>query len=84
MTKEKEKDTDFVSNFFTDSEITLINESQPNFKQTANHHVIDWAKIKGQEDVITILKNLQLGFGEPTEDLKKLCVLVNKQTGEKV
>ena len=49
-----------------------------------NHYVIDWTKVKTQEDVITILKNLQLGFENPSEDLEKLCVLVNKQTGEKV
>jgi hypothetical protein len=49
-----------------------------------NHYVIDWTKVKTQEDVITILKNLALTFENPSEDLEKLCVLVNKQTGEKV
>ena len=49
-----------------------------------NHYVIDWTKVKTQEDVIAILKNLQLAFENPSEDLEKLCVLVNKQTGEKV
>ena len=49
-----------------------------------NHYVIDWTKVKTQEDVIAILKNLQLAFENPSEDLEKLCVFVNKQTGEKV
>ena len=48
-----------------------------------HHYVIDWNKVKTQEDVITILKNLNLGFENPSEELKQMCVLVNKQTGEK-
>jgi hypothetical protein len=48
------------------------------------HYVIDWDRVKTQEDLITILKNLQLGFENPSEDLKKLCKLVNKSDGKEV
>ena len=48
------------------------------------HYVIDWDKVKTQEDLITILKNLQLGFENPSEDLKKLCKFVNKSDGQEV
>jgi len=48
------------------------------------HWVIDWDKVKTQEDLITILKNLNLGFERPSEDLKKLCKFVNKSDGEEV
>lgn len=48
------------------------------------HYVIDWDKVKTQEDLITILKNLQLEFENPSEDLKKLCKLVNKSDGQEV
>ncbi len=42
------------------------------------HYVIDWDKVKTQEDLITILKNLNLGFDNPSDDLIPLCKLVNK------
>lgn len=42
------------------------------------HYVIDWEKVKTQEDLITILKNLNLGFDNPSDDLILLCKLVNK------
>ena len=48
------------------------------------HYVIDWDKVKTQEDLITILKNQQLGFENPSEDLKKLCKFVNKSDGQEV
>ena len=48
------------------------------------HYVIDWDKVKTQEDLITILKNLNLGFDNPSEDLKKLCKFVNKADGLEV
>jgi len=48
------------------------------------HYVIDWDKVKTQEDLITILKNLHLGFENPSEDLKKLCKFVNKSDGQEV
>ena len=48
------------------------------------HYVIDWDRVKTQEDLITILKNLQLGFENPNEDLKKLCKFVNKSDGKEV
>lgn len=48
------------------------------------HYVIDWDKVKTQEDLITILKNLHLGFERPDEELKKLCKLVNKFDGQEV
>ena len=48
------------------------------------HYVIDWDKVKTQEDLITILKNLQLRFEYPSEDLKKLCKFINKNKGQKV
>ena len=54
------------------------------FKEISNHYVIDWEKIKTHDDLVVILKNFNMGFENPTEDLKKLCVLVNKFTGEKV
>lgn len=47
------------------------------------HWVIDWDKVKTQQDLITILKNLQLSFDKPDEDLKKLCNFVNKSDGHK-
>jgi len=46
-----------------------------------HHYIVDWEKVKTQEDLITILKNLNLAFERPTEDLKKLCKLVNKSDG---
>ena len=48
------------------------------------HYVIDWDKVKTQEDLIIILKNLNLGFERPGEDLKKLCKFVNKSDGQEV
>lgn len=48
------------------------------------HYVIDWDKVKTQEDLITILKNLNLGFERPTDDLKALCKFVNKSDGLEV
>ena len=48
------------------------------------HYVIDWDKVKTQEDVITILKELQLGFERPSDELKKLCKFVNKSDGLEV
>jgi hypothetical protein len=48
------------------------------------HYVIDWDKVKNQEDLIAILKNLQLGFENPSEDLKKICKFVNKSDGQEV
>jgi hypothetical protein len=48
------------------------------------HWIIDWDKVKTQEDLIIILKNLQLGFENPSEDLKKLCKFVNKSDGQEV
>ncbi len=53
--------------------------------QTMNllqHYVIDWDKVKTQKDLITILKGLQLGFSNPSDDLKKLCRLVDKPYGQ--
>ena len=49
-----------------------------------HHYIIDWNKVKTQEDLITILKNQQLGFENPSEDLKKLCKFVNKSDGQEV
>ena len=48
------------------------------------HYVIDWDKVKTQEDIITILKDLQLGFERPSDELKKLCKFVNKSDGLEV
>ena len=48
------------------------------------HYVIDWDKVKTQEDLITILKNLDIRFENPSEDLKKLCKFVNKSNGQEV
>ena len=48
------------------------------------HWVIDWDKVKTQEDLITILKELNLGFERPSEELKKLCKFVNKSDGQEV
>ena len=48
------------------------------------HYVIDWDKVKTQEDLITILKNLNLGFDRPSADLKKICKLVSKSDGQEV
>ncbi len=48
------------------------------------HYVIDWDKVKTQEDLITILKSLQLGFENPSEELKKICKFVNKSDGLEV
>lgn len=49
-----------------------------------NHYVVDWGKVKTQEDLITILKGMDLAFEYPSEELKKLCKFVNKYTGEEV
>lgn len=48
------------------------------------HYVIDWDKVKTQQDLITILKNLHLGFENPSEDLKKLCRFVNKSDDQEI
>ncbi len=45
------------------------------------HWVIDWDKVKTQEDLITILKDLNLGFENPSDELQKLCKFVNKSDG---
>lgn len=45
------------------------------------HYVIDWEKVKTQEDIITILKELNIAFDNPSEDMKKLCKYVNKSDG---
>lgn len=42
------------------------------------HWVIDWDKVKTQEDIITILKSLELGFENPNSELQKICKFVNK------
>lgn len=46
-----------------------------------HHYVIDWEKVKTQEDIITILKELNIAFDNPSEDMKKLCKYVNKSDG---
>ena len=48
------------------------------------HWVIDWEKVKTQEDLITILKNLDLGFERPSEELEKLCKFVNKSDEQNI
>ena len=48
------------------------------------HYIIDWNKVKTQDDLVIILKNLQLSFENPSEDLIKLCKYVNKSDGEEV
>jgi len=39
----------------------------------AKYYSIDWTKVITQEDIITILKALEIGFANPNEDLIKLC-----------
>jgi hypothetical protein len=46
--------------------------------------VIDWDKVKTQDNIITILKELKLGFERPSDELKKLCKFVNKSDGKEV
>ena len=46
-----------------------------------NQYVIDFDKVESIDDIKVILKSLQLGFERPSEELKKLCVFVDKQTG---
>lgn len=48
------------------------------------HWVIDWGKVKSQEDLITILKEIGLSFEKPSRELEKLCKFVNKSDGEEV
>lgn len=48
------------------------------------HYVIDWSKVKTQEDIVTILKELKMGFDNPSEELKAICKLVNKSDGKEV
>jgi hypothetical protein len=48
------------------------------------HYIIDWDKVKTQEDLICIIKNLHLGFERPDESLKKLCKFVDKSTGQEI
>jgi len=48
------------------------------------HYVIDFERVKSIDDIIVILKALRLGFDIPSEDLKKLCVLVDKEAGLKI
>ena len=47
-----------------------------------NHWIVDWDKVKTQEDIITILKELQkelqIGFEHPSDEMKELCKYVNK------
>ena len=43
-----------------------------------HHYIIDWNKVKTQEDLITILKNLNLAFENPSDELEKLCKYVEK------
>jgi len=49
-----------------------------------NHFVIDWEKVKTQDDIITILKSLDLGWDNPNEELKKLCKYVKKSSDQVV
>ena len=44
------------------------------------HYVIDWDRVKTLDDVITILKELDLGFENPSDDMKKLCNYVDKSS----
>lgn len=48
------------------------------------HFVIDWSKVTTQDDIITILKELKLGFENPSDELMKLCKFVNKSDGLEV
>jgi hypothetical protein len=48
------------------------------------HYVIDWDKVKTNNDLIVILKELNLGFDNPSEELKKMCKFVNKSDGKEV
>jgi hypothetical protein len=48
------------------------------------HWVIDWDKVKNQEDIIIILKGLHMGFEYPSEDLRSLCKFVNKSDGKEI
>jgi hypothetical protein len=45
------------------------------------HYIIDWGKVKTQDDLITILKSLDLSFENPDKELIKLCKFVNKSDG---
>ena len=49
-----------------------------------HHYIIDWDKVKTQDQIITILKNMGLGFERPSDELKELCKLVEKSTGNEV
>jgi len=48
------------------------------------HWVIDWDKVKTQEDIITILKGSNLEFESLSKELQKLCKYVNKSDGREV
>lgn len=48
------------------------------------HWIIDWDKVKTQEDLITILKELNLGFERPSDEMEKLCKFVNKSDEQEV
>jgi hypothetical protein len=48
------------------------------------HYVIDWDKVKTQKDLICIIKNLNLGFEQPSDELKSICKLVNKSDGQEI
>ena len=50
----------------------------------SNCYVIDWDKVKTQDDIITILKGLSVQFAYPSEELKKLCIYVDKGTGKQI
>jgi hypothetical protein len=47
-----------------------------------HHYIIDWDKVKTTEDLIVILKEINLSFENPSKEMKKLCVFVKKsETG---
>lgn len=62
----------------------ILNSLNTSHMYLINHYVVDWGKVKTQEDLITILKGMDLAFEYPSEELKKLCKFVNKYTGEEV
>ena len=51
---------------------------------TQHQYVIDWDKVKYFEDLVVILKSLELSFENPNEELKKICKFVRKSDGLEV
>jgi hypothetical protein len=43
------------------------------------HWKIDWDKVKNQEDIILILKNMNLRFEDPCTELRKISIMVKKE-----